>query len=650
MTVFVEGLATATQAVNKRMRGPSASIAFDEKGEPTKAAQGFARGKGIDVGELKTETDADGNEYVYAYISEQSKDARELLPGLLGKVIADISWPRSQRWGAHSETFARPVRWMVCLLDDEVIDVTFAGVRAGNQTRGHRLLANRQAAIGDAKKQTYQSVMQELSVISSAPERARVIREAVKQIENDSHLVVDMPQQTFDEVVNLTEWPVVFAAHFDDVFLGVPSEIITDAMLEHQRYFPLYTAAGDLSSTFIVVSNGNPEHAQTIIDGNERVVRARLSDAKFFYDEDLKKPLDAYVSELENVTFQEKLGSLAEKNQRNTALAGWLAREAGLDERDVEHAERAAYLAKADLVTSAVVEFTSLQGIMGSYYAQAHGEDAAVVDAIREQYQPRTQDDELPQAAVSKTVALADKLDTVCGIFAAGEGPTGSSDPYAVRRQAISVIRLLRTLPEIHLIDAVDHALSPYREMLSIENEKVKQEIVTFFAARLAVMAHDAGVDQDVIAAVQAVGLLDPADFFNRIEALDNARDANPTLFEDLAIAYARAHNLSTKELSIDELDRIELVKDLLDSAEIELLAQIEHAEQAVDSALAKGDYKDALSALQVLRQPIDRFFDEVLVMDPDETLRNNRLYLLHRFVKVFRDVADIGMLAPTKH
>ena len=417
------------QAVHEVKRGPKAQPAFDADGNPTKAAAGFACKCGIDASELTRKVDEDGNEYVFAERNVPSEPAMPILSALGHDVIAAIEWPnyRSQRWGSEHETFVRPIRWICALLGSEVVPVTYADVTSGNTTRGHRVLAPGEHAV--AEPAAYEQVLKD-SYVLGAEAREAAIREGIAAIEAErpgSH--VDTPARIFDEVVNLCEWPTVLVGTFDEEFLRVPQEIICESMLSNQRYFPIFDAEGKLTREFVIVSNADPKVSDTVVSGNERVVRPRLDDAKFFFDEDLKRPMEEFVERLGIVTFQEKLGTTLQKVQRMEKLAGAAAAAAGEDEAGVANAVRAAHLAKADLVSQAVVEFTNQQGVMGGYYAEAAGEAPEVCAAIREHYRPRFAGDDLPSGICGKCVAIADKLDTCCGIFAIDEPPTGSSDP-----------------------------------------------------------------------------------------------------------------------------------------------------------------------------------------------------------------------------
>lgn len=639
LIVIAEEIPEATEEKNEVFKGPSAKIAFDAEGNPTKAAQGFARGKGVDPSSLVVE---DG--YVYARTHTPSVNVASLLSSVLNKIIHGLSWPRSQRWGVQSEYFTRPVRWIVALFGNEVIDFTFAGLVAGRTTYGHRFLAPGPFEVADADSLV--DVVRSASVIPSEAERERVIREGVAKAEVETGFTAVLHPKTLVEVINLAEYPTVLVGTFDEEFLKVPEEIIVDAMLVHQRYFPLYDKDGKLTNRFIVVSNGDPACAETIVDGNERVVRARLYDAKFFYDEDLKQPLESYVDHLGEVVFQEKLGTMLDKTNRIQRLADHLAEDAGLAGQDLSDVERAARLCKADLVTSAVVEFTSVQGVMGSYYAAASGETAQVAQAIEQHYRPRFAGDEAPDTVVGKIVAIADKLDTVCGLFAVGQGPTGSSDPFALRRSAIGIVAMLsgKDAVEVSLVAAIDAALASYAQQgIEFDTDAVRRDVIEFFITRTKVMMRDAGNSIDAIDAVLSAGIQEPVELINRVSALEAARSEQPEVFEDLATAYARANNLCDSKLGT------EVDEGLLSEVEQALVRAVCQAESNVASALENNNYAAALSELAALRKPIDLFFENTMVMDEDQALRENRLRLLNSFVAVFANVADFALLSKVK-
>ena len=641
LIVMAYGVADATEALVEEYKGPAAKIAFDADGNPTKAAIGFARGKGLDPESLERR-EVNGTEYVFATKNIPATPVADLLPDVLAGFITAVKWPRSCRWAAYREYFVRPVRWIVAMLDEVVLPVSFAGAESSNFTMGHRVLAPGKHTVDTAANLL--DVIRAAFVIPTQAERERIIREGVAAIESETGFTADLPAKTLLEVVNLSEYPQPLVSTFDEEFLQVPEEIIVDAMLMHQRYFPLYDAAGKLTNKFIIVSNGNPECAATIIDGNERVVRARLDDAKFFYEEDLKHPLESYIEKLDKVVFQESLGTVRQKAERLEKLACALSADAQLDAADAADVKRAARLCKADLVTNAVIEFTSVQGVMGSYYAAASGETPQVAQAIGQHYQPRFAGDALPDTTVGKLVALADKLDTICGLFAVGQGPTGSSDPFALRRSAIGIVNMLEAGLPISLAAAIDESLASFADQgVAFDAAAVRAEVVDFFVTRTKVMLRDDGVNADTIDAVLAAGVEEPAVISQRAHALEDARANDAETFDNLATAYARANNLRKPELG-------EGVDDaLLTEPERALAAAVAIAEQAVAAALASDDFAAALSQLAALRAPIDGFFADVMVMDEDAALRDNRLRLLNRFVAVFANVADFGKMAKSK-
>ncbi len=644
LAALVQDVACATDEVHEVKRGPAAQIAFDADGNPTKAAEGFARKFGLTASELVCREDTDGREYVFAEKNIPSAPALPLLSKLCEQVIANLQWPnyRSQRWGSTHETFVRPIRWICALLGSEVVPVHYADVVSSNTTRGHRVLGPGDHEV--AEPAFYEQVLEAAGVLSEERRRA-VIAEGIERIEAErggAH--VDTPKKVLDEVVNLCEWPTVLTGNFDEEFLKVPHEIICESMLSNQRFFPIYDAQGNLTCEFVVVANGRPACAATIIDGNERVVRARLYDAKFFYDEDLKVPLEDFRARLADVAFQEKLGSVLQKSERIEDLALAIASEAHVGAHAASDAQRAAHFAKADLVSSAVVEFTSQQGVMGGYYATAAGETPEVAAAIRDHYRPRFAGDELPGGVAGCIVAVADKLDTICGMFAIGEPPTGSKDPFALRRSAIGVINILRERLGCSYEPLVNAALDLYAEQgISFDTSEVARAVCAFMKGRMEQMARDQKIPADVVSAVSAGSVSAPADFFALAAALRDAREQDPETFENLAVAYARASHLADASLGV------EVDESLMGSAERRLMEASDAAAQATSSALDGRDFAAVIAALAALRAPIDAFFDDVMVMDEDARVRENRLRLLNRFEAVFADVADMGVLAKKK-
>ena len=643
LAAIVSDVAEATEEIHEVKRGPAAAIAFDADGNPTKAAAGFARKNGVSAAGLVRREDTDGREYVFAERSVPSEPAMPILTRVAEAVIPAIEWPnyRSQRWGSEHVTFVRPVRWICALFGADVVPVSYGDVTSGRTTRGHRVLSPGEHEVADVA--SYPQVLASIHVMP-AEERAALIREGIAKAEAELNVHVDTPQKVFDEVVNLCEWPTVLVGQFDEEFLHVPSEIICESMLTNQRYFPCYDAEGKLTRNFIVVSNADPAVSATVIDGNERVVRARLDDAKFFYEEDLKVPMEEFRSRLAKVDFQKKLGTVLQKSERMEDLALAVAAQAHVGAHAASDAQRAAHLAKADLVSQAVVEFTSQQGVMGGYYAAAAGEAPEVAAAIRDHYRPRFAGDDLPEGKAGCIVAVADKIDTIAGMFAIDEPPTGSKDPYALRRAAIGVLNILRERLHCGYEAIVDAALDCYAEQgLAFDKAAVAADVCAFIKGRLEQMAREDGVAADTVSAVAAGSVSAPDEFFALAHALEDARANDPETFENLATAYARASHLAKPELGVD------VDAALIGDAEQALLTAIDTARVNVGQAMDAKDFPAAIAALAALRAPIDAFFEDVMVMDEDAQLRDNRLRLLNRFESVFVDVANIGELAKKK-
>ncbi len=642
LIILIDSVASGSTALVQEFRGPSVERAFDADGTPTKAAEGFARSKGVNVADLERRAEGE-TEYVYACVEQPSRPAAEILSETIERLLGSIPWKKSQRWGSSEIHFSRPVRWLLGLLGNEVIEFSFAGLCAGRITYGHRAMAPDAIELECADDLV--KALEDAYVVCDPEIRAQLIRDQIAKIELETGLFADVPASTFNEVLGLVEFPTVLVGHFDEEFLQVPSEIITDAMLSHQRYFPLYkgapvTEGGSLSNCFLIVSNGNPAYNETIIGGNERVVRARLSDAAFFYHEDLKRPLVDYVGDLDDMVFQEELGTMRAKVDRMVKLAGALARSGRFDDSTVERAERSALLAKADLVTNAVVEFTSQQGVMGGYYARAAGEPDQVAVAVEQHYRPRFAGDKLPDNDEGKLVAIADKLDTIAGIFAIGQPPTGSKDPFALRRGAIGIISILQGGFPVDLASAIGLALDAYVEAgVKFDRDSIFEQVCDFFSGRLAVIAKGRGYESTVVNSVLATGVIGPVEVMARCEALTNARRDDQELFEDLETAYKRANNLRDRSLGMD------LDESIMGDEEKELLVAIDTAKSEVTAALDSGDYPAALASLAGMRGPIDSFFTDVRIVDDDQAVRENHLKLLNRFIDVFSGVADFEKL-----
>ena len=636
LVVSVTSLAEQQDDAVHTHKGPAARAAFDASGAPMPAAVGFARGKGVPV-EALTIVDDDNGSYVYATVEVKGVSAMEVLPALLAGLAESIEWPKSQRWGSGDARFSRPVRWLLALFGGDVIPVAFAGLEAGRVTYGHRFLAPGAIEVPDAAD--YELAIERGKVVADHHERARLLREGIATAAEQLSARAVVPEKTFAEVVNLVEWPTVGVGTFDEAFLEVPREILENAMESHQRYFPVESADGSLTNRFIVAHNGDPARTDAIIAGHQRVIRARLSDAAFFYREDLHKPLEAYVARLDTIVFQEKLGTLGDKVRRIEKLATAISDLVGAPADETAFAERAAHLAKADLVTSAVVEFTDLQGVMGGYYATASGEADGVARAIVDHYRPRFSGDDLPATIAGRVVALADKLDTIAGIFCAGLAPTGSADPYALRRGAIGVLQIMLDGTAARLDDLVSAALADYEGVVAFDVEAIGAAIKEFIVGRLETILRDRGHAYDTVDAVLAAADDDPADALARCEALSAFRVASDDM-ENLSTAFTRAKNLAQPALGS------QTERSIMEAEELALADALDAAETVAGELMQVRAYSSLLEAYASLRGPIDAFFEAVLVMDPDEAKRDNRLRLLNRFVALFGRFGDFSLLA----
>jgi len=617
-------------------KGPATRAAFDAQGDPTPAAVGFARGKGVAVEDLQVVEDANGS-YVYATVETVGLQASDVLPNLLARLVENLEWAKSQRWGSGTTRFPRPVRWLLAVHGTDVVPVQFAGLTAGRVTYGHRFLAPGPIEILGAFE--YPAALEKAKVAVDQDVRARMLREGIEVVASHNGGTPVVPERTFAEVVNLVEWPTIAVGTFDAEFLAVPREMLQHAMTSHQRYFPVERADGSLDNRFIVAHNGDAMRTEQIIRGHERVIRARLADAAFFYHEDLAVPLEKWAQRLETVVFHERLGTTASKVERIEHLAAKVSGMIDAPAEQTAFAARAAHLSKADLVTNAVVEFTDLQGVMGRYYALAAGEAPEVGLAIEEHYRPRFAGDELPSTVAGRIVSIADKADTIAGIFAAGLAPKGSADPFALRRSAIGIIQMALDGTRVTLDALIAEALRPLAEHVEFDVEATGEAIKRFFVGRLEKILRDRGLAYDTVDAVLAVSADDPADALARCEALTSFRSSSDDM-EDLSTAYTRAKNLAKAELGT-ATDTA-----LMAAEEIALAEALDQAETVTRDMMAQGAYSMTLEAFAALRAPIDEFFDKVLVMDKDPDVRDNRLRLLNRFVAVFGRYADFSKLA----
>ncbi|MDO9648434.1 glycine--tRNA ligase subunit beta [Glaesserella parasuis] len=635
LAVKVLGLATSQPSKEVEKRGPAVSAAFDAEGKPTKAAEGWAKGCGITVEQAERIATDKGEWLVHRAVIE-GQPTKNLLVGMISNALAKLPIPKTMRWGDKTEQFVRPVHTVNLLLGDELIEGEILGIASGTTIRGHRFLGEREFQISHADQ--YPALLKEKgSVVADFNERKALILAKAQEKATALGGVADIEEDLLDEVTSLVEYPNVLAAKFEERFLAVPAEALVYTMKGDQKYFPIYDKEGKLLPHFIFVSNINPEDPSKIIEGNEKVVRPRLTDAEFFFKTDLKQRLEDQLPRLETVLFQQQLGTLRDKTARIEQLAGEIAKQIGADETK---AKRAGLLSKCDLMTNMVFEFTDTQGVMGMHYARHDGEDEEVAVALNEQYMPRFAGDELPKSLVASSVALADKFDTLTGIFGIGQQPKGSADPFALRRAALGALRIIveKNLP-LDLSDLVATSAKLFGDKLT--NSNVVEEVVDFMLGRFRAWYQDEGIAVDVIQAVLARRPTRPADFDARVRAVSHFRTLDSA--EVLAAANKRVSNILAKvegEIS-SEIDRTLLVE-----AEEKALAEQVIALQAELAPLfEKGEYQTALDRLAGLREVVDNFFDKVMVNAEDPKLRQNRQAILNNLRNLFLQVADISLL-----
>ncbi|WP_395606205.1 glycine--tRNA ligase subunit beta [Edwardsiella ictaluri] len=616
-------------------RGPAIAQAFDAEGKPTKAAEGWARGCGISVDQAER-LSTDKGEWLLYRALQKGQRAQDLLPALVASALSRLPIPKLMRWGDSDTQFVRPVHTVTLLLGSESIPATILGVPSDRVIRGHRFMGEAEFTL-DSADQYPQILLERGKVIADYDARKALIKRDAEAAAARIGGVADLSDSLLEEVTSLVEWPVVLTARFEEKFLAVPAEALVYTMKGDQKYFPVYDAAGKLLPNFIFVANIDSKDAQQIIAGNEKVVRPRLADAEFFFKTDRKQRLEDNLPRLESVLFQQQLGSLRDKTDRITALAGWIAQQIGAD---VNMATRAGLLSKCDLMTNMVFEFTDTQGVMGMHYARHDGEAEEVAVALNEQYMPRFAGDALPTSLVACAVAIADKMDTLAGIFGIGQHPKGDKDPFALRRAALGVLRIVveKKLP-LDLLTLTQEAVRLYGDKLG--NASVVDDVVEFMLGRFRAWYQEEGHAVDTIQAVLARRPTRPADFDARVRAVSHFR----TLPEaaTLAAANKRVSNILAK--SGDVLaEQVQAVL-LKEPAEIRLAANLITLQEKLAPLFADGRYQEALVELATLRQPVDDFFEQVMVMADDEQVRINRLTLLNKLRDLFLQVADISVL-----
>ena len=630
LALIVKGLADTSAEISERHKGPSASIAYDADGNATKAAIGFARGKGLDVTDLVVE-----NGYIYAETKTAGVPAKDIVTDMLPQLITGLNFPKSMHWGNLDAKFVRPVRWLVALLDEDVIPVEFATVKSGNVTRGHRFLGADEITIKNAS--SYVDTLKENYVMVDQDARRELISKQLHDIAASKNASIVWDDDLLEEINYLVEWPTALCGGFEESYLALPDAAIITPMKDHQRYFPLVDQDGKLLPMFLTVRNGSDHSIEVVQAGNERVLRARLDDAKFFFNEDRKKPLIDRQDGLTKIVFQEGLGNLADKTERLLKLGRVFGEECGLHEDTVVVLERATELAKTDLTTGMVTEFTELQGVMGKEYALLDGESEEVAEAIFEQYLPRFAGDVLPQTEAGKVLSIIDKVDNIVATFSRGLIPTGSQDPYALRRQTIGILNIL-------LGSEWNISLRPIfkasMELLNVPAEKQDElldQVEEFFTLRLKNIFLDREVPHHVIDLLLSNNELSVAD----AEGLVNALLVN-RIDEDVELvqAYTRMYNL------VKDVEYTGVNSDLLkEDAEKELFEAASKASEASSAAWEAGDYDAVVAVPATLVPAINKFFEDVMVMDKDEAIKANRLQLVRLAYSVMAIIGDISAL-----
>lgn len=635
LAVYVTELAEGQQDKVVEKRGPAVSAAFDADGNPTKAALGWARGNGIDVSDAERMV-TDKGEWLLHKANVPGQPVSSLLESLLNQAIGKLPIPKPMRWGNYSTQFIRPVHTLSVLYGSEVINLTALGLTSGRIIQGHRFHGQPTFELDHADN--YATALETHYVIADFKARSDKVRESLEANAEKLGLIADFNDDLLEEIASLVEWPVVLTASFDKTFLDVPKEALIYTMKDDQKYVPLLEDNGTLSNTFLFVSNIDSQDPSQVISGNEKVIRPRLADAEFFFNSDKKTSLESRLESLKSVLFQKQLGTLKDKSDRISTLAAYIA---GHIEADTNLAQRAGLLSKTDLMTNMVMEFPDVQGVMGMYYAEHDGEDPKVARALYEQYMPRFAGDDLPTSDIAAAVSLADKLDTLVGIFGIGQLPKGDKDPFALRRAAIGVLRIIVEKDlKLDLDDLVAKAIEVYGDKLS--NRECQTQVVDFVLGRFVALLQDQGISMDVILSVSARRPTKPSDYAARISAVSAFKQLEQA--EALAAANKRVANILAKQ---ETAVATEISPSLLqETAEKALYDALKAVEGDIATSATKGDYQSVLTALATLRAEIDAFFDNVMVMADDNDIRQNRLALLALLRELFLTTADISQLA----
>ena len=633
LTFIVENISERQSNLEEEVKGPSKKIALDADGNFTKPALGFMKSKGLKEEDVVFKI-VGKDEYIFGTIRQEGKETSEVLKTILPEAVKNVTFPKAMRWGGRNMRFARPIRWMVTLLNDKVFEIDLEGIKSSNVTKGHRFLGQSEFEVNSLED--YLTKLEENFVILDQDKRKELIRKQCIEVANSLGGEVEFDEDLLEEVTHLVEYPTAFYGEFNEDYAKLPKEVVTTPMQQHQRYFPV-VKDGKLLPNFIAVRNGNDYRIDKVKAGNEKVLVARLEDALFFYKEDTKNSLESYTEKLKSVVFQAKLGTVYDKTLRIENLSSNIIDLLNL-QQDKEDAKRAAKLCKSDLVTNMVFEFTELQGIMGREYAKVSGENEAVCEAIFEHYLPRFAGDILPKTNAGIALAIADKLDSIAGFFAIGIQPTGSQDPYALRRQALGVLNILMDSKiDIDLKELVKLSLDNYSN-LEFNKEEVINSIMEFFKERIKNLFRDLGIRYDVIEAVLSSEINDISDMYLRANELNNWLNKDELV--EMLTAFNRVSTLAQKAISNDVNE--ELLKE---EAEINLYKEFNNTKVKVEELLKDKKYSEALDSFASLRPSIDSMFDSVMVMDKDEAIKNNRLGLLKQIYDTMLGICDLSKI-----
>lgn len=638
LAILVKDVAERQEDVYSEVKGPAERIAKNPDGSWSKAAEGFARKQGITADQLVFK-EVKGENYVFAQIHQPGKETKELLLAGIPKVISSFHFPKTMRWGIGKTRFIRPVRWLVCLFGEEIVPIKWGGITAGRITKGHRFLGSE---VELYEPQDYESQLEKQYVIADVKKRKSMILDQIHQLEKEKEWSIPVNEDLLNEVVQLVEYPTVLFGSFDPEFLDLPHEILITTMREHQRYFPVESLTGELLPYFVTVRNGNDRGLQSVAKGNEKVLRARLADARFFFEEDLKLSIDSAIQKLDQIVYQEELGSLGERTRRIAKLATKLADKLDLTEEERKDLIRAGEIAKFDLSTQVVGEFPELEGVMGRIYALNHGESQAVADAIFEHHLPRYPGDSLPQSQIGTLLSVAEKIDAVVSSFAIGIQPTGSQDPYGLRRKASGVVQILlqEKYQSLSLEQGITWAIQllEEKELIKVEKEQLKNDLLQFFALRLKTVMQDEGIRYDVIDAILHAHTSSP--FMTLKKAHFIMKQIQREEFKNEVEAFTRVANLARKA-KMNEIDP----QGWKEEAEKRLYHVFLQAKEEFSLGDKANDPEKMYRSLQLMVPEIHQFFDQVMVMVEDEKLRNNRLALLANIMRLTHEFASFDRI-----